>query len=352
MDISIIIPVYNVEKYLNRCLESLFDQNFSGTFEVIAVDDCSTDNSLQLLYKYQKKDGRLKIIEHKENLKLSIVRATGMNIAKGKYIMHLDSDDWLLNNTLESLFRKCIETDADVIVFNLIKENIKGKQVLVQSIKEEIITEDKFEIQKYFFGASVNKIVKRSLTNDMLYGKIGINTTEDLLYATEILLRADRICLIPDAFYIYFTNEESITQTVNPNLLIQNQVIILNEINKIALKYNADLGLINNILIYLELSIFYVIFKTNFLKTEQIIYNKELIDSFKIFPQMTKKRLDRLILAMNNRYYSFVQVLHHYGIKSIVFVFNQSIRSHFFSGGVKILFFQSLSRNNSKRSII
>ena len=71
-NLSIIVPVYNVEKYLVRCLDSIFVQNFSGTFEVIAVDDASTDNSLEILKSYSKNESRLKIIEHKSNKNLSI----------------------------------------------------------------------------------------------------------------------------------------------------------------------------------------------------------------------------------------------------------------------------------------
>ena len=163
INISVIVPVYNVEKYLTRCLDSIFNQQFSGTFEVIAVDDCSTDNSLKLLYDYQCNEKRLTVIAHNRNKKLSIARSTGMKVAKGMYIMHVDSDDWILPNTFEKLFEKCNETNADVLVFNYRRENDQGQRYSNNEIKNNYVTNDKLKAQKYFFGATVNKIVKKEL---------------------------------------------------------------------------------------------------------------------------------------------------------------------------------------------
>jgi len=162
-NISVIVPVYNVEKYLVRCLDSIVKQQFSGTYEVIAVEDASSDNSLQILKKYQNNEDRLIIIEQGVNKKLSVARATGMDAATGDYIMHVDSDDWLLPGALEGLFKRCTETNADVIVFNYAREDSEGKRTLVDCIKKEMITTNKIQVQPHFFGTVVNKIVKRSL---------------------------------------------------------------------------------------------------------------------------------------------------------------------------------------------
>ena len=98
--ISIIVPVYNVEKFLERCLDSIFKQQFSSVFEVIAVDDCSTDNSLHVLKEYQKREKRLIIIEHEINKKLSCASKTGIRASTGDYIMHVDSDDWSITQCI------------------------------------------------------------------------------------------------------------------------------------------------------------------------------------------------------------------------------------------------------------
>lgn len=99
MDISVIVPVYSVEEYLARCLDSIFSQHFSGLFEVIAVDDATTDRSLHILKSYQRTEPRLVVLTHEENKKLSIARTTGMNAARGDSIMHVDADDRLLSTS-------------------------------------------------------------------------------------------------------------------------------------------------------------------------------------------------------------------------------------------------------------
>ena len=122
--ISIIIPVYNTEKYLKKCLDSIINQTLKS-LEIICIDDCSTDNCLHILKEYQLKDNRIKIIEQKENKGQGVARNLGLNIAEGKYIMFLDPDDWLELNALEILYKKSKETNADIIHFNYIEENEK-----------------------------------------------------------------------------------------------------------------------------------------------------------------------------------------------------------------------------------
>ena len=103
--ISIIIPVYNTEKYLKKCLDSIINQTLKS-LEIICIDDCSTDNCLHILKEYQLKDNRIKIIEQKENKGQGVARNLGLNIAEGEYIMFLDPDDWLELNALEILYKK------------------------------------------------------------------------------------------------------------------------------------------------------------------------------------------------------------------------------------------------------
>ena len=237
MDISIIVPVFNVEKYITRCLDSIFNQQFTGTFEVIAVDDGSSDNSLQLLKEIQKNEDRLKIMVHTENRKLSVARSTGMKAAIGDYIMHVDSDDWLLPGALECLYKKIKQTAADVIVFNYINENTEGKQTFVRKVRKEQILTDKVKVQSLFFGTCWNKIVKRSITNEMLYSQKDINNGEDKLYATEILIRADKISLITEFLYVYFENNESLTQTVTRAPFIISVTNITNELSNLLVFY-------------------------------------------------------------------------------------------------------------------
>ncbi len=235
--ISIIVPIYNVEKYLVRCLDSIFNQQVDRAYEVIAVNDGSTDNSLNILKTYQKKQPRLIIIDHGYNKKLSVARTTGMNIASGEYLMHVDSDDWLMPKALDTLNRQIDRTNADVIVFNYIREDAEGKKTVVRKIKKEFISTDKQKVQSHFYGAVWNKIVKRSITNNLLYGQKGINNGEDLLYANEILIRAENISLITDILYTYYVNSSSLTQTATTKIRILTLSNITHELNNLLIHY-------------------------------------------------------------------------------------------------------------------
>ncbi len=315
MDISVIIPVYNVEKYITRCLDSIFQQQFSGTFEVIAVDDFSTDNSLQILYNYQKSENRLIIIEHEYNKKLSCARTSGIKASSGNYIMQVDSDDWILPNTLENLHNKFKESEADIIVFNYMKADKDGKTYNVKQIVNKLITKDIFTIQKYFFGATVNKIVKSSILNNLIYSEIGINSTEDLLYSTEILLKANKVYLTPEFYYVYFTNNYSLTNSIKSLEYITNQKIIIEQLNKIIIKYNANRVFTKNLIDYFEKWIFLELTKIQFLEkeklTECIIRLKEYyIDNY--FPHYRIKKIESLY---NNKYLCLFEVIKHFGVR-------------------------------------
>lgn len=114
--ISIIIPVYNVEKYLEQCLKSVINQTFKD-IEIICINDGSTDNSLEILEAFQKQDERIKII-NKQNEGQGIARNEGLKVAKGEYISFIDPDDWVEQGMYEFLYNKFLETNAQIIRFN------------------------------------------------------------------------------------------------------------------------------------------------------------------------------------------------------------------------------------------
>ena len=116
--ISVIIPVYNVEKYIEECLESIVNQTFTDT-EIICVDDCGTDASMSVVERYAQQDGRIKILHHEKNKGLGAARNTGMDEANGEYIFFLDSDDYALPDTLKNLYEKAIQTKSDITVVHV-----------------------------------------------------------------------------------------------------------------------------------------------------------------------------------------------------------------------------------------
>ena len=124
--ISIIIPVYNTEKYLPKCLDSVLNQN-NKNIEIIVVNDCSPNNCNEIVNDYIKRYGNIKLIENKNNLGLYNTRLVGIKEAKGKYVMHVDSDDYILPNSLNELIDIIKEYDYDIIAFNHYIETMDGK---------------------------------------------------------------------------------------------------------------------------------------------------------------------------------------------------------------------------------
>jgi glycosyltransferase EpsH len=127
--ISVIIPVYNVERYLNQCIESVINQSFSR-IEIILVNDGSTDTSTEICNQWEKKDSRIKVI-HQENKGLSGARNKGIEESSGKYLTFLDSDDWLNSDTLELTVKLAEEHEYDLVFWQMIKE-YKNKSVYVE----------------------------------------------------------------------------------------------------------------------------------------------------------------------------------------------------------------------------
>lgn len=325
-NISIILPVYNVEKQLVKCLNSISNQEFSGTFEIIACEASSTDNSLALLKSYQEKEPRLKIIEHGYRAKLSTSRVTGINVSTGDYIMHVDSDDWLLPNAVEKLFQICLETNADVVVFNYINETSEGKQSLSRNIKKKLITTDKLKVQHHFYGACWNKIVKRAMNENMIYSEIGITTSEDFPYSTEILLKAEKICLTTEPFYVYFKNTDSPAYSRTFKQFLNDQIVILNQLQKIVFEYKANQKYIGNTLNYFEKWIYLQLAKIHFWQKEKLGYDNNLIGKFSQFPILTNSRIKRLKLSIKYKYINLLEVTIRLGLKLTLGIIRKSFK--------------------------
>ena len=114
--ITVIIPVYNVEDYLHVCINSVLRQSYQD-FEIICIDDASTDSSLEILEYFVRKDSRVRILKNDSNKGPGYSRNKALDNANGKYIFFLDSDDWITKETLEFLFNQCEKDDLDVIMF-------------------------------------------------------------------------------------------------------------------------------------------------------------------------------------------------------------------------------------------
>ena len=212
--ISIIIPVYNVEKYIRRCLDSVINQTYKN-LEIILVDDGSPDNSGKICDEYAKVDKRIKVI-HKENGGLSDARNKGIKEAKGKYIAFVDSDDFIDLN-MYSMLEKVIENKkADIACckFLRFKEQVKidkrkyDKKITEYTQEEYIKKFFKINTQECVYYAW-NKLYKKELLDENQY-PFGL-TCEDVVGTYKALLKANSIVEINYPYYYYFYNENGIT---------------------------------------------------------------------------------------------------------------------------------------------
>lgn len=237
--ISVIIPIYNVGKYLHQCIESVIKQSYRD-IEIILVNDGSQDNSPQICEEFAKNDNRVVVI-HKENGGLSDARNTGIKIAKGEYIIFLDSDDyWEGNDSLEHIVYYIKDSRADVLSFGYNKYFEENKSVKIVSCigdREYIIRSSKekafnYMVEKYLYiSSSCCKIVKKDIImkNNIFF--IKGSTAEDIEWSARIAIAANKFDYYPRNLYIYRQREGSITKNIklgNVNCLQDNITLCLN----------------------------------------------------------------------------------------------------------------------------
>ena len=233
--VSVIIPVYNVEKYIGKCLESVVNQTLED-IEIICVNDGSTDNSLRILEEYSLNDRRINII-NKKNKGTSWARKTGLNAANGEFIAFIDSDDWVESDTLEKMYENAIQNNSDIVMLDFRFYN---------EVNDEYSDWPDYNIAKYFdedvdFNNFIfdHKSIKIHLLNlshtawsklyraeflsmyDDFYLGMDISLGEDVPFHVQVLLRAHRISYCNYKLYNYRTsNLNSIC-----NLSVNNEKI-------------------------------------------------------------------------------------------------------------------------------
>jgi len=233
MFISFIIPVYNVEQYLQDCLTSVVAQTYFD-YEVICVNDGSTDGSLAILEEYQKKYNKIKIISQ-QNKGLSGSRNVGIQAAKGDYLFLLDSDDWIEPNTLEILAQK--QCGEDLVCFNGRRLFEDGRTEEPDGgIEEPLLTgweyynEYALVSRKFHFVCTVLRLYRREyLLQNNLFFEEGIYH-EDNLFTPLACYYAKTVRVISDCLYIYRIREGSITQSPN----VQRLYDIIRIANKLS----------------------------------------------------------------------------------------------------------------------
>ncbi|ENH7130124.1 beta-1,3 galactosyltransferase [Campylobacter jejuni] len=297
--ISIILPTYNVEKYIARALESCINQTFKD-IEIIVVDDCGNDKSIDIAKEYASKDDRIKIIHNEENLKLLRARYEGAKVATSPYIMFLDSDDYLELNACE----ECIKIldmggggKINLLCFEAFITNAK-KSIKKLNIKQGKYNNKEFTMQilktKNPFWTMWAKIIKKDIylkAFNMLNLKkeIKINMAEDALLYYPLTILSNEIFYLTQPLYTQHVNSNSITNNINSlEANIQEHKIVLNVLKSIKnkktplyfliiyllkiqlLKYEQNFNKRNINLIYYKINILYQKYQ---FKWKKFLYN-------------------------------------------------------------------------------
>ena len=209
--ITIVVPVYNVEKYIDRCLKSLLNQTYNN-LEIILVDDGSKDNSGKICDQYVKKDKRIKVV-HKKNGGLSDARNAGLEVTKGKYVSFVDSDDWISDDAIEVLYKYLISENADIVCGDMQKTfSDEAKNQKTKDIEYKVFNNvDALENMLYLHGttnSACGKLYKTELFKNVRFpvGKL----YEDLGTIYKVYSKSKKCVLIDHIVYYYFQNQSSI----------------------------------------------------------------------------------------------------------------------------------------------
>ena len=243
--VSIIVPIFNVEKYIERCVRSLFEQTL-GNMEYIFVDDCSPDQSMEILRRlineYEYKNLTVKIISHKQNKGLPSARNSGLAVATGEYVFHCDSDDWMEKDAMEKMLKIAETNDADIVWcdwFLSFRDNErymqqKGNETPIDCIKAMLSGRMKYNVW--------NKMVRRSLYIDnriTFPDGFGMGEYMTMIQAFAF---AEKVCYVPEALYHYIQlNTAAFTKTASETHLSQIQYNANRTIEFIQSRYGAEL---------------------------------------------------------------------------------------------------------------
>lgn len=306
--ISVIVPVYNVEKYICKCIDSIVNQTYKN-LEIILIDDGSLDNCPQICDEYAKKDSRIKVI-HKKNGGVSSARNMGIGIAKGEYIGFVDSDDLIHKDMYKLMLEFLSENNLDIVNCNVLEittedffsdevfDLVKNKNYIINKIDayNKILL---FNSDNGINPFTVCKLIKKTLLSNIIFN-LDFSIGEDMLFCLDVIKESNRIGLLESKLYFYNRQEQSVTKTFSAKKITHIKSIekifdldlpILNEtkenLQRTSVMLSAD---------YIHKSIYNRLENDN----ENIVYAREII---KKYYKLVKNQKD---ITIKNKIYIYL----------------------------------------------
>ena len=271
-EVSIIVPVYNCEKYVSRCVQSILQQSFQN-FELIIVDDGTTDDSINIINNFTE-DSRIKIV-HKQNSGLPQARKTGVEHANGKYIVFVDADDWIENDMIEKLYNAISVSGADIVCCNIALTDESGNIIEKYERTKETLYDIPQTIKAIHDSTGVyhymwNKMFNSKCLTSSVFPK-GHFVGEDYCTIIPILSNCTRVLHIPHTLYNYVQHTTNMTKAgFSDSYILAHRNY--NSAKEFLLKqYTDSRRSINNFHILQEIAILNAMFRNN-------VYNKEIFN--------------------------------------------------------------------------
>ncbi len=324
--ISVIVPIYNSEKFLDKCINSIVNQTYKN-IEVILIDDGSKDESKKICKKYVKKDARVRLIEC-SNSGVSHARNIGLENSSGDYLFFVDSDDWINLDTLERMILVAKKSNVDVVKCNYYNNYIDNKEQVnelnITNCEENLSILDSKKIKELFANTYILNVVwgelisRKTLKNcrfedRLIYG-------EDLLFNFQVLKNTDRVLLMKDSYYHYLINQAGTNQNYDYNVLIKkienlnyvyNKIIdFYDEKEKISYKYLKEvidnlrkISFTQNKMKLINEIVFKEINCENFKEACQNVNLKKVNTKYKLSIILLKKNKYKIFVILSNILY-------------------------------------------------
>jgi len=321
MKISVIVPVYNASKYINRCIDSILNQNYKN-IEIIVVDDGSTDNTLEKLKKYKDL-----IIVKQKNSGVSVARNKGLEKANGDYILFIDSDDYIDRKYISSLVNAALKTNSDIIETPLLFEALlknkkrfyteyKYKEVMIDNFNSYYNSDNKL---RYVIGV----LYKKDVIGDIKFHE-DIRCYEDGIFNLEVKLKTNRYYLFNKPMYHYVQNVNSLSKSISDKHLDYIKVI---EKLSIIYKDSNSKKYIENI--FKDNIISILLFKVPYM-FDNFKIRKKFIDSLKKYcPNFYKKHKIIIKFFNSKRLYNiYAYFINKINLNNIIFKIQSSLNRY------------------------